>query len=110
MICGATGLVGGALAKCPHEDGHDLVLVGRDPKKLRETCSFGTEFLTLDELLALDPQDIDVIFNLAGASVGDKRWTTAYKQVMRESPIGTTARCVEMCKKNPRTVLSTLLQ
>lgn len=102
VICGATGLVGGALAKRLHEDGHDLVLVGRDPNKLRETFNFGPECLTWDELLASDPQEIDVIINLAGASVGDKRWTTAYKQVMRESRIGTTARCVEMCQKNPR--------
>lgn len=100
VICGATGLVGSALAEQFHSSGRKLILVGRDAAKLRQAFAFDVEPLTWDELLNSDAENIDVIINLAGASVGDQKWTPTYKQIMRDSRFKTTKKCVELCKKN----------
>lgn len=105
VVCGATGLVGSALAKQLHASGRELILVGRDAAKLRQTFTFNVEVLTWDELLNSDVENIDVIINLAGAGVSDEKWTPAYKQTMHDSRLITTRKCVELCQKNSDTRL-----
>lgn len=100
VICGATGLVGSALTKQLHAAGRPLILVGRDAARLRQSFVFDVEALTWDELLESDSENIDVIINLAGASVGDEKWTPAYKQIMWHSRLNTTQKCVELCQRN----------
>jgi hypothetical protein len=101
VVGGATGLLGTALVEKLHEEGHRLILVGRNPQKLRDSFSFSPEALTWEEFSDYDAKNIDVIVNLAGASVGDKRWSPAYKKVMRDSRIDTTRACVEISKRHP---------
>lgn len=102
VICGATGMVGTKLAQQLHNKGHSLILVGRDSKKIRDVFAFETESLTWDELMKTDPQEIDVVINLAGAGVSDQKWTETYKQTMRDSRLKTTQKCVALCAKNPK--------
>lgn len=100
VICGASGMVGTLLSKQLHEDGHSLILVGRNAKKLEQALHFQAEFLTWDALSKYNANEIRIIINLSGAGVSDKKWTPDYKQTMRDSRLQTTQNCVEICKKD----------
>ncbi|GES34128.1 TIGR01777 family oxidoreductase [Streptomyces angustmyceticus] len=88
-ITGSTGLIGTALVRSLRAEGHDVVrLVRRAPSAADE--------------VRWDPrsQEVDTaglagcgaVVHLAGAGVGDHRWTAAYKQELRDSRVlGTRA-------------------
>ncbi|MGW4225325.1 TIGR01777 family oxidoreductase [Streptomyces bauhiniae] len=88
-VTGASGLIGSALVRSLTADGHQVVrLVRREPQGPDE--------------VRWDPQEsyvdaaglagVDAVVNLAGAGIGDKRWTPEYKRMIRDSRVfGTTA-------------------
>lgn len=86
-ITGSSGLIGGALSSSLREGGHDVVhLVRRDP-------SAGHERRWDPDAGTLDPAvlaDVDTVVHLAGAGVGDKRWTPEYKQTIHASRVDGT--------------------
>lgn len=86
-ITGASGLIGGALSSSLREGGHDVVrLVRRDP-------SAGDERPWDPSNAHLDPAvlaDVDTVVHLAGAGVGDKRWTPEYKATIHASRVDGT--------------------
>lgn len=92
VIAGSSGLIGSALTTSLAADGHDVVrLVRRTPN-----ASSGHVHETRWDpaaahapLAALD--GVDAVVNLAGAGVGDHRWTQAYRQQIRDSRVLTTA-------------------
>ncbi|TGN77911.1 TIGR01777 family protein [Streptomyces bauhiniae] len=88
-VTGASGLIGSALVRSLTADGHQVVrLVRREPQGPDE--------------VRWDPQEsyvdaaglagVHAVVNLAGAGIGDKRWTPEYKRMIRDSRVfGTTA-------------------
>lgn len=100
MICGATGMVGKRLTAHLHTLGGRLVLVGRDADSIRRAFPFGVEALAWNQLPDYDSSQIEQIVNLAGAGVSEQKWTTEYKQTMRDSRLQSTQQCVELCRKN----------
>jgi len=81
-ITGASGLIGSAL-RTELQD-HDVVVFTRTPG--------GTGRLWDGE--HLEPSavaDLDAVVHLAGAGVGDKRWTKHYRQVVLDSRVRGTA-------------------
>ncbi|MFD7401495.1 TIGR01777 family oxidoreductase [Streptomyces sp. NPDC059866] len=88
-VAGASGLIGSALVRSLTADGHEVVrLVRRAARPADEVC--------------WDPQGryvdtaglagCDAVVNLAGAGIGDHRWTEAYKARIRDSRVlGTRA-------------------
>jgi len=99
-ICGASGMVGTLLTEQLHAVGYSLILVGRDASQLRRAFSYDVDCLTWDSLARYDAREIDLIINLTGAGVSDRKWTAAYKNTMRESRLQTTRNCIEICKAN----------
>ena len=58
---------------------------------------------------SLPTEDVDVLVNLAGEGIADKRWTSARKRALKDSRIGLTKELYEHFKSAdtmPRTVLS----
>ncbi|WP_328995269.1 TIGR01777 family oxidoreductase [Kribbella sp. NBC_01245] len=87
LLAGASGFLGTALTKDLIADGHEVVrLVRRKPKRPDE--------LRWDPAAGeLDPSaldGVDVVINLAGATIG-RPWTPTYKSTLRESRVTTTA-------------------
>ncbi len=104
-ITGASGLIGAALTASLRGDGVEVRrLVRRQPRDSGEIqWQPGTE---------LDPgrlEGVTAVVHLAGAGVGDHRWTTAYKREIRESRVqgtDTIARAVAAMPTPPHVLVS----
>jgi len=86
-ITGASGLIGSALAHHLRERGHDVVPF------VRRHASPGEIGWDPDRGV-LDPthmHGLDAIVNLAGAGIGDHRWTEEYKRRILDSRVRGTA-------------------
>jgi len=91
-VTGASGLIGSALVRSLTADGHEVVrLVRRAARGADEVC-WDPEGEYVDAA-ALD--GCDAVVNLAGAGVGDHRWTDAYKKTVRDSRVLGTAALAE---------------
>jgi uncharacterized protein (TIGR01777 family) len=83
-ITGASGLVGTALARSLRRDGHTVRPVVRRPSTDAGAIHWDPAGGTIDGD-ALD--GVDAVVHLAGAGIGDKRWTPERKREIRESRI-----------------------
>src|SRR6478609_4282779 len=92
VVTGSTGLIGSSLVPSLRSDGHEVRrLVRREPKETDE-YRWDPHAGTIDPA-ALD--GVDGAIHLAGAGLGDKRWTESYKREIvtsRVDGIGTLAR------------------
>lgn len=88
-VTGASGFIGSALVPSLRDAGHDVVrLVRRPPSTADERHWDPASRQLAPETLA----DVDAVVHLAGAGVGDKRWTAARKALIVGSRVeGTTA-------------------
>ncbi|MCM2418938.1 TIGR01777 family oxidoreductase [Streptomyces sp. RKAG293] len=88
-VTGASGLIGSALVHSLRTDGHEVVrLVRREPAGPDEVRWDPARQSVDTEGLA----GCDAVVHLAGAGVGDHRWTAAYKKEIHDSRVlGTTA-------------------
>lgn len=88
VITGGTGLIGTALAKNLVGDGHQVVILSRNPKR-RESIK-EAELVRWDGRTAGDwveqADGATAIVNLAGASI-DSRWTDSHKKEIIESRV-----------------------
>ncbi|GAA2933076.1 TIGR01777 family oxidoreductase [Streptomyces mexicanus] len=91
-VAGASGLIGSALVRSLAADGHQVVrLVRRSARGADEVC-WDPENQYVD---AAGLAGCDAVVNLAGAGVGDHRWTEAYKKKLRDSRVLGTAALAE---------------
>lgn len=82
-IAGASGLIGTPLVTSLREQDHDVIRLVRRPAEAEDEVTWDPTSGTVDEGL----EGIDAAVNLAGAGVGDKRWTKSYKKEIRESRV-----------------------
>ncbi|ARP73700.1 TIGR01777 family protein [Streptomyces pluripotens] len=109
-ITGSNGLIGSALTRSLLTDGHQVVrLVRNSPAAPGD----GSESAHWDPLAghvqpgALD--GVDAVVHLAGAGIGDKRWTATYKREIRSSRVRGTATIARACAESedpPRVLVS----
>ncbi|WP_030743796.1 TIGR01777 family oxidoreductase [Streptomyces sp. NRRL S-31] len=98
-VAGASGLIGSALVRSLTADGHEVVrLVRRGVRDAREVC-WDPERGYVD---ASGLTGCDMVVNLAGAGVGDRRWTPEYRRVLRNSRVLGTAALAEAVAALPR--------
>ncbi|MFI8361358.1 MULTISPECIES: TIGR01777 family oxidoreductase [Streptomyces] len=87
-VTGSTGLIGSALVRSLRADGHEVVrFVRREP-------SAADEARWDPERGYVDPAGLAgcaAVVHLAGAGIGDHRWTDAYKRTIRDSRVLGTA-------------------
>jgi uncharacterized protein len=109
-ITGSTGLIGSALTRSLLLDGHQV---------LRLTRGGTTTFTDGSETARWDPkagtvqpgalEGAEAVVHLAGAGIGDKRWSDAYKKELRDSRVLSTqtiARAVAALDVKPRVLVS----
>jgi uncharacterized protein (TIGR01777 family) len=98
VITGASGLIGSTLVRSLVADGHDVLrLVRRDPR--------GADEARWDPAhRGLDPAVLDgadAVVNLAGAGIGDHRWTEDYKRTVLASRIDATTTIASAVAARP---------
>lgn len=102
-ITGSSGLIGGALSSCLRRRGDSVVrLVRRHPVGPDEVRLPERDSSDADLVAAL--HGVDAVVNLAGAGVGDHRWTPAYKETLRRSRLETTATVTAALERVERPV------
>ncbi|HWE31050.1 MAG TPA: TIGR01777 family oxidoreductase [Polyangia bacterium] len=105
-VSGASGMIGRVLCKSLADDGQRVL-------RLVRRAAAG------DDELAWDPargildgarlDGVDAIVHLAGANVGEGRWTAARKRELRDSRVLSTAllaRAIAACARKPRVFVS----
>lgn len=90
-VTGASGLIGSALVPSLRASGHDVVRLVRRPARAQDEVTWDPTAGTVD-LAGL--AGTDAVVHLAGAGVGDKRWTDAYKQTILRSRVDGTRTIV----------------
>jgi uncharacterized protein (TIGR01777 family) len=81
IITGGTGLIGTALTRLLLERGYRVIILSRHPGKDRNKAVTYAEWnIDTQTIDAAAIQQADYIVHLAGANVGEKRWTAARKQ------------------------------
>ncbi|MFL6180253.1 MAG: TIGR01777 family oxidoreductase [Actinomycetes bacterium] len=105
-ITGASGLIGSAVGESLTADGHTVLRLVRraasEPDEVQWDPLGGTVDL---EALA----GIDAVVHVAGAGVGDKRWTASYKRQIRDSRVlgtQTIARAMARLDPQPQVLVS----
>lgn len=91
-ITGASGLIGTALAPALRGAGHEVVRFVRHPASAVDERRWDGSHLEPEAVA-----DLAAVVHLAGAGVGDKRWTASYKQEVLDSRVrgtGAVARAV----------------
>ncbi|MER5738967.1 TIGR01777 family oxidoreductase [Streptomyces sp. NPDC002262] len=88
-VTGASGLIGAALVRSLRADGHDVLRLVRRPARTADEVEWDPQRLYVD---GAGLTGVDAVVHLAGAGVGERRWTEAYKKEIRDSRVlGTTA-------------------
>ena len=88
VVTGATGLIGSALVGQLRSDGYEVKKLVRRPVRNSDEVFWNPNLGEIN-LTALD--GTDAIIHLAGAGVGDKRWSAAYKsEILNSRLLGTT--------------------
>ncbi len=96
IVTGASGLIGRYLSRYLYNAGYSIITVGRNPEKTSQLLPFAEKNFSWKQL---EEGDIDAyinnaaaVINLAGASIGGKRWTQEYKKFILNSRIEATEK------------------
>lgn len=102
-VTGATGFVGSRLVERLQSEGHQVVVLTRNPQKARtqfpSTVYSGVEVVAYDPTRSGDWQQslsgCDGVVNLAGDPIAEHRWTPERKRSLMDSRVLTTQTLVE---------------
>lgn len=86
-IAGSSGLIGTALVESLRADGHEVIRLVRRKSVATSEVTWDPANKQID-LASLS--GVEVLINLAGAGVGDQRWTKKYKKLILSSRVQST--------------------
>jgi uncharacterized protein (TIGR01777 family) len=106
-ITGASGLIGSALSQSLATDGHEVLpVVRREVADGESGVRWDPRAGTID---AAALEGVEAVVHLAGAGIGDKRWSDSYKQEILESRTRGTdliARTIASLDQKPKVMVS----
>lgn len=103
-ITGASGLIGTALAGQLREDGHTVLRFVRRPAKSPDEIQWDPKSGNVD-LSKLE--GVNAVVHLAGAGVGDKRWSSRYRaEILNSRLLGTTTIAGAVATVKPQVFIS----
>ncbi len=106
LITGASGLIGQALTKQLHASGHTTVAAVRREPRRNDEVQWNP---ATGEMSPSAFDGVDAVVHLAGAGIGDKRWTDSYKmEILQSRTLGTAllADTMASLSKKPSVFLS----
>ena len=95
-VTGASGLIGSALCAQLKSDGHQVIKIIRRAARVADEVSWNPLKGEID-LAGLE--GADAVFHLAGAGVGDKRWSAAYRSEILNSRLLSTTTIANACEQ-----------
>ncbi|MDX1949712.1 MAG: TIGR01777 family oxidoreductase [Rickettsiales bacterium] len=97
LVTGGTGFIGSNFIKSKNLDSNKFIVLTRD--KISAEKKFGNKILFIKSLENLaDFEEIDVVINLAGEPIADKKWSSKQKEKLITSRIETTKKLYEFIK------------
>lgn len=100
VIAGGTGFIGQALVKHYHTVHAQCVIIGRSRDKIKRIFSDSVIAIQHEQLNDQGLQAIktaDLVINLAGENISEKRWTPLRKQQLLDSRLVPTQRIAALC-------------
>lgn len=112
-VFGGTGFIGRNLAQELLSQGYQVHIVTRNSGRAPNIPGYGIKTIQWQPSFPLtsigEMKDVDVIVNLAGESIGKRRWTSSVKQEILGSRIRTTKAIVEAINEggiNPKVLIN----
>ena len=103
-VSGASGLIGAALVGKLKSEGYTVQRLVRRPTVSSEEIYWNPANSEID-IAALE--GVDAVIHLAGAGVGDKRWTKKYKaEILNSRLLGTTTIANAVAQVKPKVFIS----
>jgi uncharacterized protein (TIGR01777 family) len=103
-VTGASGLIGSALVGKLKSEGYTVQRLVRRPTVSSEEIFWNPATQEID-LAALE--GVDAVIHLAGAGVGDKRWTKKYKaEILNSRLLGTTTIANAVAQVKPKVFIT----
>jgi len=108
LITGGSGFIGSRLVPVLLSKGYDVTVFTRDPNKTAK--HFNDAVSVVGDFDALNDADaFDIVINLAGQGIADKRWSQGIKKQIWDSRINTTKnliRYLQRSSKKPELLIS----
>jgi uncharacterized protein (TIGR01777 family) len=104
LITGGTGLIGKAFIDSLPKKSSQITVLTRN--KINAKKLLGSEINCVDELSIIDIENSDVILNLVGEAIADKRWSDSQKDKICQSRWRVTQHLVDLINQaeNPPSV------
>jgi len=103
LLTGGTGFIGKALCETLTNDGHELIVLTRNPNQALAAQKSPIKYLQWDARTLGDWADrfsgADVVINLAGEPIGRKRWSKFQKEWILNSRVEATEIIIEAISK-----------
>ncbi|MFL5811941.1 MAG: TIGR01777 family oxidoreductase [Bdellovibrionia bacterium] len=104
LVTGASGLIGSRLVYRLFHEGHDLVLLGRNPDRLKQEFAIPCQTFAWDPDKGSIPSEaldqIEAVIHLAGEPIAQGRWTQEIKRRIRNSRVHGTRALVDALIQN----------
>lgn len=107
LITGGTGLIGQALIKSINTDKNTITVLTRNIKSASSVINKKVRFI--DKLLLTNIESTDIVINLAGEPIADKRWSQEQKNRICQSRWDITeeiAQLISIAEKPPSLLIS----
>jgi len=106
VVTGATGFIGRALCAALAAAGHPYTALSRDPERAEGRLPRGARVLAWDPNQVGEWQEAiaeaDAVVNLAGTPITGRRWSSEYKQQLRNSRLDATRAVTDALKASER--------
>ena len=93
LIAGGSGFIGKELVKKLSKT-HQVTVLGRNISKLKTCFPDKKNIITWDDLHSHDACIYDLIINLSGSNIGEKRWTASVKKQLIQSRVHSNERLI----------------
>jgi hypothetical protein len=98
LLAGGTGLIGQNLVELLRSESNDIKILTRSDFKKENHFYWSPQSQEIDEKAL---ENVDIIINLAGAGIADKRWTKKRKEILINSRVDTTNFLYQISEKLP---------
>lgn len=96
IVAGATGLIGTQLVNHWLNQGHSVIVIGRSKEKIQKIFQNRVTAIEWEELEPEIFKQAELIVNLSGAGIAEKRWSKTRKNEILCSRINTTEKLVSI--------------